>query len=85
MGKGGSVGQERVVLPACLSKPFKAKESAVFFSSFTLAKILEPPQNGEVIMHLAESTPPEPIFKSIKIAGVDAACASRWMTIDRRL
>ena len=46
------------------------------------AENLEPPQNGEVIMHLAESSPPEQIFKITKIAGVDAACASRWMTID---
>ena len=72
-------------MPACLSKPFRAKESAVFFSSYTHAKILEPPHNGEVIMHLAKSSPPEPNFKLTKIAGVDAACASRWMTIDRRL
>ena len=64
----------------------------MIISSYTLAKILEPallalepPHSGEVFMHLAESNPPEPIFKSIKIAGVDAACASRWMTIDRRL
>ena len=44
---------------------------------------LEPPHSGEVFMHLAESSPPEPSFKSIKIAGVGAACASRWKTIDR--